>query len=237
VVVVDAPGLAGGRSSLVRGRAGARLGLRFPRPRRADQPGLGGDGAEDRVARRVARLALGSLPATAITLVILGRLDARGGGASELVNSALSIVLVMTGVTLILRKKIIARYADSVASLTPRRISALTILTGAVLGVCASLSSIGAGAIGIIALIVLFPKLSTDRVVGTDLAHGVPLSLLAGLGHWALGTVDWHLVTVMLVGSVPGIALGSLVATRVPDTVLRMVLALALIFVGGRLVF
>jgi len=100
-----------------------------------------------------------------------------------------------------------------------------------------SISSVGAGAIGVTALVILYQRLPTARIVGSDIAHAVPLTLLAGLGHWAVGSVDWPLVGSLLAGSLPGILLGSLVSTRVPDSVLRLTLAFTLIIVGSKLVF
>ena len=108
---------------------------------------------------------------------------------------------------------------------------------GAALGVLVSISSVGAGAIGVTALLTLYPKLPTVRIVGSDIAHAVPLTLIAGAGHWWIGSVDWVLLASLLIGSVPGIAVGSALASRVPDRVLCPVLAGALALVGGRLVF
>ena len=100
-----------------------------------------------------------------------------------------------------------------------------------------SLSSVGAGAIGVTVLLILYPTLPAARLVGSDIAHAVPLTLIAGLGHWLIGQVDLHLLVSLLVGSVPGIIIGSLVAARVPDRVLRPILASTLALVGGRLAF
>ena len=117
----------------------------------------------------------------------------------------------------------------------PRR--ALTIILGAVLGVLVSLSSVGAGAIGVTVLLILYPALPAGKLVGSDIAHAVPLTLIAGFGHWMMGSVDFHLLASLLVGSIPGIILGSLISSRVPDHVLRPFLASALALVGGRLIF
>ena len=108
---------------------------------------------------------------------------------------------------------------------------------GVVLGVLVSISSVGAGAIGVTALLMLYPKLPIVRIVGSDIAHAVPLTLIAGAGHWWIGSVDWSLLASLLVGSIPGIAIGSYFASRVPDKVLRPLLAGTLAVVGGRLVF
>ncbi len=118
-----------------------------------------------------------------------------------------------------------------------REIGALTTALGAVLGVLVSISSVGAGAIGVTALLTLYPKMPTVRIVGSDIAHAVPLTLLAGAGHWWLGSVDWRLLVSLLTGSIPGIMIGSHFAARVPERVLRPLLAGTLALVGGKLVF
>jgi uncharacterized membrane protein YfcA len=96
---------------------------------------------------------------------------------------------------------------------------------------------VGAGALGVTALILLYPQLPIVRIVGSDIAHAVPLTLVAGMGHWWLGSVDWALFGSLLVGSLPGIVLGSLTSIRVPDTVLRYLLAAVLIAVAAKLLF
>jgi hypothetical protein len=112
----------------------------------------------------------------------------------------------------------------------------LTVVVGLVLGVLVTLSSVGAGALGVAALVFLYPRLSTVEIVGSDIAHAVPLTLVAGLGHAHLGTVDWALLGSLLVGSLPGIWLGSMLSTRVPDRLLRSGLASLLVIIGGKLV-
>ena len=116
-----------------------------------------------------------------------------------------------------------------------RTIARLTVLVGAALGVLVSISSVGAGAVGVTALLLLYPQLPMARIVGSDIAHAVPLTLIAGVGHWALGSVDWPLMGVLLTGSLPGIIIGSYFATRVPETALRLLLAATLILVAGKL--
>jgi uncharacterized membrane protein YfcA len=119
---------------------------------------------------------------------------------------------------------------------TDGEIGALTIALGVVLGVLVSVTSVGAGAIGATVLLTLYPKMPTVRIVGSDIAHAVPLTLLAGAGHWWLGSVDWSLLVSLLVGSIPGIMISSHFASRVPDRVLRPLMAGTLALVGGRLV-
>jgi uncharacterized protein len=185
--------------------------------------------------RIVGWLALGSVPLSAVTLFIVWRLHIDGEHARSLISSVLSIALLATALALIFRKQIVEFYAARVGELDPRRTAMLTVLTGAVLGVLVSLSSVGAGAIGVTALILLYPRLPTVRIVGSDIAHAVPLTLVAGAGHWLMGSIDGLLLGSLLLGSIPGIILGSTVSTRVPDAVLRPILAVTLIIVGGRL--
>ena len=98
-------------------------------------------------------------------------------------------------------------------------------------------SSVGAGAVGIITLILLYPQLPLPRIVGSDIAHAVPLTLIAGMGHWAIGTVNWHIIVSLLAGSLPGVIVGSYVAVRIPEKALRLVLAATLIVVAGKLLY
>lgn len=184
------------------------------------------------------RLALGSIPAAALTLLVLGQLAPGGiGGATGLIKVALGVALLLTAVAIIFRKQIQAfalRHSDGREN--PRRTATLTVVTGAVLGVLVSISSVGAGALGVSALFFLYPRLPTLRIIGSDIAHAVPLTLVAGIGHWMLGSVDWSLLGSLLIGSLPGIWLGSHVSTRVPDRVLRPILAGMLVLVGGKLI-
>jgi hypothetical protein len=136
---------------------------------------------------------------------------------------------------LVFRDRIVARYAARVGKLSEQRIAALTVIVGAVLGVLVSISSVGAGAIGVIALILLYPRLPTARIVGSDIAHAVPLTLAAGIGHWWLGSINLELLIPLLLGSVPGIVLGSHTAVRVPEKALRLVLAATLVVVAAKL--
>ena len=98
-----------------------------------------------------------------------------------------------------------------------------------------TISSVGAGAVGVCVLLILYPKLPMARIVGSDIAHAVPLTFVAGMGHWMMGTVDWHIVSLLLAGSLPGIVLGSYLAVRVPETVLRAILAGTLTVLSIRL--
>jgi len=185
--------------------------------------------------RVVRRLATGSVPMTALTMLALSHIDIKGAAARELIAVALTLALVMTALTLIFRETIVARYAHRIGALPPKRIAVLTVGVGAMLGILVSISSVGAGAIGVTALVVLYPRLPTARIVGSDIAHAVPLTLVAGIGHWFLGSVDVDILVSLLLGSVPGILLGSYAAVRLPETLLRRVLAAVLIAVAAKL--
>jgi uncharacterized membrane protein YfcA len=186
--------------------------------------------------RVVGRLATGSVPMTALTLFVLSNLDIKGQLADQLITVVLSTALFGTAAVLIFRKRIMAVYAQKVGELDPRRTAALTVAMGAILGVLVSISSVGAGAIGVTALILLYPRLPTVRIVGSDIAHAVPLTLVAGIGHWIIGSIDFLLLGSLLMGSLPGIFLGSYMSSRVPDAALRMTLAATLIVAGSKLV-
>jgi uncharacterized protein len=126
-------------------------------------------------------------------------------------------------------------YATRVGELSARRTNWLTWVSGAVLGVLVSISSVGAGAIGVTFLILLYPHLPMARIVGSDIAHAVPLALVAGIGHWMLGSVDWHIFGSLLAGSLPGILLGSYLSVRIAELALRVILALTLTAAAGKL--
>jgi hypothetical protein len=183
----------------------------------------------------VGRLACGSLPASVLTLAILWRLNLNSEVARSVVNLVLCGALFLTAVALIFRHVIMNRYRRRFDRLSPASTSRITVAVGFVLGVIVSISSVGAGAVGVMALLLLYPQLPMARIIGSDIAHAVPLTLVAGAGHWIMGAVDWHLMTSLLVGSLPGIVIGSYSAIRVPETALRVVLATTLIVVATKL--
>jgi hypothetical protein len=183
----------------------------------------------------VIRLASGSIPASIITLLVLWQLDLNSSAARSLVNMVLSLALFLTAGSLIFRKTILEFFRERLERLDAATIARATVVVGIVLGVLVSISSVGAGAVGVTALLMLYPRLPMARIVGSDIAHAVPLTLAAGIGHWALGTVDWQLMAVLLMGSLPGIVIGSYCATRVPETALRLMLAATLLVVAGKL--
>jgi uncharacterized protein len=185
----------------------------------------------------VIRLASGSIPASVVTLLVLWQLELNGDAGRSLVNLVLCFALILTATSLIFRKAIMDRYRRRMEGLSDSTTGYATVVIGVALGVLVSISSVGAGAVGVTALLLLYPRLPMVRIVGSDIAHAVPLTLVAGIGHWALGSVDWALMGVLLIGSLPGIVVGSYCAVRVPETVLRLLLASVLILIAGKLVF
>lgn len=183
----------------------------------------------------VRRLAAGSVPSAALTLVILGQAGKPTAAAEQVIAIVLGIILLCTAVAILCRARIVAVAHRRFGPDGPRHRGVETILLGAVLGALVSLTSVGAGAIGVTVLLILYPGLPVARIVGSDIAHAVPLTLVAGIGHWLIGTVDFALLAALLIGSVPGIILGSLIGSRAPDRVLQPLLAIVLVLVGAKL--
>ena len=187
--------------------------------------------------RVVGRLATGSIPATILTLAALSHFNLSGDAARNLITLVLSVALFATAFVLVFGGSIVAIYRARVAELDPQRTAVSTILVGAVLGCLVSISSVGAGALGVIALILLYPQMPMARIVGSDIAHAVPLTLIAGLGHWMMGSVNWAIIGSLLAGSLPGIFVGSYFAIRIPERALRLVLATTLFMVATRIAY
>jgi uncharacterized membrane protein YfcA len=184
-------------------------------------------------------LAAGSLPVALVVVLALGqiRVDERFG--NQLIVNALGLALVLTGMGLLFRARL-HRLGKALRTRTPDRFKrlqpALTVVAGAIVGCLVALTSVGAGALGTVMLVYLYPyRLKPAKLVGTDLAHAIPLTLVAGSGHLFLGNVDFGLLGDLLLGSIPGILLGSALATRAPDRMLRHAIAVVLLAVGGKL--
>jgi uncharacterized membrane protein YfcA len=192
------------------------------------------------------RLALGSVPAAGLTLLVLAQLAVQGNGATGLISVVLGFALLLTALSLFFRQRLLdlakRRSASAVRGdiaahiFSHRHIAGLTVAVGVVVGALVTISSVGAGALGVTALTFLYPHLATRRIVGSDIAHAVPLTLVAGLGHWWLGTVDVVLLASLLIGSLPGIALGAHFAAKVPENSLRGLLAAVLLLISGKLI-
>jgi uncharacterized membrane protein YfcA len=188
-------------------------------------------------------LALGSLPFAVATLFVLKYLMSVGQEITGTITFTLGIALVLTACSLLVRSILLNRAAkepviddehstpENAARFKHLQIPA-TILIGAVLGVLVTLSSVGAGALGTVALLFLYPKMTTLKIVGTDLAHAIPLTAVAGIGHLSLGNVDLVLLGSLLLGSLPGIWIGSHLSAKIPERFLRPILASILMLIG-----
>ena len=182
-------------------------------------------------------LAAGSVPATALAIAALALLPPAGPAALVVVSTTLGAMLVLTALALAFRSRLLAwAHANSGRGWIARHRVAATIITGAFIGAAVTFSSVGAGAVGITALVLLYPALATVRIVGSDIAHAIPITLAAGAGHALLGNVNWVLLGTLLAGSLPGIVLGSHFAARLPEKLLRHSLVAALLLAGTRLV-
>ena len=185
--------------------------------------------------RIVRRLASGSIPAALVALLVLAWIGNPSAQISRIITSVLGVALLITAVAVLFRTTIAEWAHRRGARLSERRTAAATILLGLVLGAAVTLSSVGAGAIGVTALVILYPSIPTSRIIGTDIAHAVPLTLVSGLGHLLLGSVDLALLGALLLGSVPGVIVGSLALARTNDRLIRIVLAVVLLLVTVRL--
>ncbi|MFC3106611.1 sulfite exporter TauE/SafE family protein [Undibacterium arcticum] len=184
------------------------------------------------------RLAMGSLPAAVLTLLLIKhiRLDE---GMKMVILQSLGLVLALTSVAMMFKSKL-HHLGQCLRTTAPQRFKGvqpvLTVAAGALLGFLVTLTSVGAGALGAVMLVYLYPyRLTPAKLVGTDIAHAIPLTLVAGLGHLILGNIDFPLLGSLLAGSVPGVMLGSRLSTSVNDQYLRNAIAIILLIVGGRL--
>lgn len=178
--------------------------------------------------RIVRRLALGSIPAAVVTLAGLNAVGQVDGNTQHFILVILAVMLSLTALATMFQKRLVA-IAVARQPISPDRRAVLpTVILGAVIGFAVSISSVGAGAIGVTALLMLYPNLPIARIVGTDIAHAVPLVLIAGVGHWLIGDVHGLLLLNLLVGSIPGVIVGSFISSRAPDGFLRPLLAVVL---------
>jgi uncharacterized membrane protein YfcA len=185
---------------------------------------------------RITRLLLlGSLPAALATIGLMHATGITKGWASALTLS-LGIALLLTAVVVAYKQAWIRVGLKLEHWLPESRKPALTIASGALLGVLVTLSSIGAGALGATLILLLYPRLQAQRLVGTDIAHAVPLTLVAGIGHATLGHVDWALLAALLVGSLPGIWLGAQMTRRMPERLVRGLLCVSLVTAGLKVI-
>lgn len=195
--------------------------------------------------RVVGLLSIGSLPLAIATLFAIRYFMSVGTETTGAISWSLGLALILTSTALLVRAALLRGRVDAKDHEASMQSSArfqsggeipMTILIGAVLGVLVTLSSVGAGALGTVALLFLYPRASTLKIVGTDLAHAIPLTAIAGMGHWLLGNVNFTLLGSLLIGSLPGIWLGSQLSAKIPEKWLRPFLALILMIIGLKFV-
>ena len=186
--------------------------------------------------RMVRLLAYGSVPASIATILFLRRIDVDSSGAISTIKFWLGVALIITSVAVLLRGKLMELVSKGLW-IPIKHVPALTVILGLILGGLVTLTSVGAGALGVTALIMLYPREKITTIVGSDIAHAVPLTLVAGIGHATLGTIDYPLLGTLLIGSIPGIYLGSHLSSKIAEHWVRIALALILIFVGFKLIF
>jgi len=184
------------------------------------------------------RLAVGSLPAAALTVALL-HYSPRQAGLRALILPALGAALTLTSLAMLFQSRL-HRLGQQLRMREPGQFkmlqAPLTVVAGVSLGFLVTLTSVGAGALGVVMLVYLYPfRLTPAKLVGTDIAHAIPLTLVAGLGHMSLGNVDFRLLGALLVGSIPGVIVGSRLTLRVDQRYVRAAIAVVLAIVGGRL--
>lgn len=189
---------------------------------------------------RITRLlACGSIPAALLTLGALHYFDWHSEGTNRFIKLALGYTIIATALAIIAKDKLLALSHSRNWYFTrmsqPHREQA-TVVVGILMGVLVTLTSIGAGVLGTVSLFLIYPILPVATLVGTEIAHAVPLTLIAGLGHAGVGNVNWELLFNLLLGSLPGIYVGSHLPTAIPEKALRVTLAIVMILIGLKLV-
>lgn len=182
----------------------------------------------------------GSIPTALLTGYLLKKYFGEYQHYTSLITTSLGIMLIITATLLLMRghiQRYSQRHATDGNNLSSQHKAALTIIMGVFLGFFVTISSVGAGAIGTAILLVLYPQLKSIKVVGTDIAHAVPLTLTGGLVHLSLGNVDYGLLFALLLGSLPAIHLGTKLGNRLPDALLRPALATLLAAIGAKYIF
>lgn len=188
----------------------------------------------------VLKLAAGSIPASALTVLILNLYFQDVNEYSQVLTNSLGLMLIMTALVLIFKRRIQEHQLENALPVIQKlqhHAGAVTVVMGVLLGVLVTLSSVGAGAFGTAVLMVLYPSLKSVRIIGTDLAHAVPLTLIAGLGHLYLGHIDFVLLGSLLIGSLPAIYIGTKLGRKLPENLLQPILASALLLLGLKFAF
>ena len=188
----------------------------------------------------VLNLSAGSIPASLITLYVLHNLGAASASVQKIMTTSLGVALLLTA-SATLYKALRGKAAPSAIAPGQEALAArprhwsLPLLFGAIIGTLVTLTSVGAGAIGVTVLMLLYPLLPLPRIVAADISYAVPLTLVAGLGHASLGSVNWPLLLSLLAGSLPGIWLGSHLMFKTPERLIRSLLSVLLAYAGLKL--
>ena len=186
----------------------------------------------------VGSLAAGSVPAALLMLWLMAGVDRKSIGVTSTITTALGWLLIMTAIMLVFRSQILGFARRAIGDRMPPKpatIAVFTIVLGFVLGVLVTLTSVGAGALGVTILLILYPRLDVREIVGSDIVHAVPLTLIGGTGYWIIGEIDWAMLLALLAGSIPGIIAGSLLAPKLHERTIRIVLAVTLAIVAWKL--
>ena len=180
-------------------------------------------------------LALGSVPASIATVLYIRTLNVESNEVIATIKFWLGVALIITSFAVLLRNKLLL-FVRHGHFIPVRYVASLTVVLGLILGTLVTLTSVGAGALGVTALIILYPHKKITTIIGSDIVHAVPLTLIAGLGHATLGTINYSLLGTLLIGSIPGIYLGSHLSSKVAEHWVRVALAVILIYVGVKLI-
>jgi uncharacterized membrane protein YfcA len=186
----------------------------------------------------VRHLCYGALPAALVATLALKYFGALDKQIGQIIRYSIAGSVLLTVCALLFRSRMQAWIlAHPEKQLQGRNLTIVTVVVGVLLGTLVTISSIGAGAVGATILVLLYPRLSPAEIAGTDIAYAVPLTAIAAAGHWYLGSINWELLVTLLIGSVPGITLGSLAAKAVPEKILRGLLATTLTGIAAKMVF
>ncbi|AYG61408.1 sulfite exporter TauE/SafE family protein [Rhizobium jaguaris] len=188
----------------------------------------------------VGLLASGSVPSALLMLWIMAGVNRESPAVAQTITLTLGCLLFLTSLMLIFRGQIldaIRKWRGERGTLKPRTIAILTIVLGLTLGTLVTMTSVGAGALGVTVLLVLYPRLDVREIVGSDIVHAVPLTLIGGMGYWFIGEINWTMLFALLLGSIPGIVTGSLLAPRLHERLVRLILAVTLMIVAWKLLF
>jgi uncharacterized membrane protein YfcA len=196
--------------------------------------------------RVVAQLCAGSVPASLISLWALDHIGPDSAAAQRIMTTTLGVALLLTAAATfykvvtfsknVLPRRLEPTNAEEAAAVLRPRHWSLPVLLGAVIGSLVTLTSVGAGAVGVTVLLLVFPLLPLPRIIAADIAYAVPLTLVAGLGHATMGSVNWPMLGLLLTGSLPGIWLGTRLVTRAHERFIRATLSVLLVLAGAKLI-